>query len=103
MSKRPIYMDHAATSPLREEVLGNSPLQDSRQLSLHSLGRKRGRRLMKRAKQPGLSRPLRNFLHLRMTEANNIAIKGTRGGKVRAPDHFSKSTTLFLMSQGSRR
>lgn len=84
MSKRPIYMDHAATSPLREEVLeAMLPyLQDKygNPSSLHSPGRE-AREAVNEAREKTAQAlgadPKEIFFTSGGTEANNIAIKGT--------------------------
>ena len=84
MSKRPIYMDHAATSPLREEVLeAMLPyLQDKygNPSSLHSPGRE-AREAVNEAREKTAralgADPKEIFFTSGGTEANNIAIKGT--------------------------
>ncbi len=84
MPKRPIYLDHAATSPLREEVLeAMLPyLQDKygNPSSLHSPGREARAAVAgareKTARALGAG-PDEIFFTSGGTEANNIAIKGT--------------------------
>ncbi|HOB29252.1 MAG: cysteine desulfurase NifS [Dethiobacteria bacterium] len=91
MQKRQVYLDHGATSPLREEALeAMLPyLQDKygNPSSMHSSGRDARHAVERAREQTALAlgaEPDEIFFTSGGTEANNIAIKGTAKRTARA-------------------
>lgn len=98
MPKRQIYLDHAATSPLREEVLeAMLPYYRERYgnpSSLHSPGREARAALFTAREKTALALgagPDEIFFTSGGTEANNIALKGT-AQRQKGKRHFITSS-----------